>query len=38
LENPELNRDFHEMLAALQAEEAVFMIVGAHAMLEEKGS
>jgi hypothetical protein len=32
LENPELNRDFHEMLVALQAEEAVFMIVGAHAM------
>jgi hypothetical protein len=32
LENPGLNRDFLEMLVALQAEEAVFMIVGAHAM------
>jgi hypothetical protein len=32
VEKPELNRDFRDMLTALQAEEAVFMVVGAHAM------
>ncbi|MEO6196391.1 MAG: hypothetical protein ABIS20_25510 [Thermoanaerobaculia bacterium] len=32
MEKPELNSDFRDMVAALQAEEAVFMIVGAHAM------
>jgi hypothetical protein len=32
LERPELNRDFRDMMTALQAEEAVFLVVGAHAM------
>jgi hypothetical protein len=32
VEKPELNRDFRDMLTALQAEEAVFLVVGAHAM------
>jgi hypothetical protein len=32
LEKPELNRDFRDMLTALQDEKAVFIVVGAHAM------
>jgi hypothetical protein len=32
VEKPELNRDFRDMLSALQTEEAVFLVVGAHAL------